>query len=119
MDPVRSSSTGPARPPSGCADAAVAASASGAGCASSLIVLAATAPSGWALLATTVAAAGSCGITGWNTAKAVDRCSTEGASPQGAAPPSGQDGVEDHRTDPADAPWRRQVVIQPIKPRMV
>jgi hypothetical protein len=118
MDTVRSTTGGQSRPSPTCADATISAGASGASCASSLLVLAATAPTGWALLATTVAAAGSCGITSWNTAKAVDRCSTEGASPQGAAPPSGQDGVEDHRNDPADAPWRRQVVIQPIKPRV-
>ena len=115
MEPVRSPSASQSRPASGCADATASATASAASCASSLLVLAATAPTGWALLATTVAAAGSCGITSWNTAKAVDRCSSDGPSAGGAAPQLGHDGIEDHRTDAADAPWRRGVVIQPIQ----
>jgi hypothetical protein len=45
----------------------------------------------------------------------VDRCSSEGPSPGGAAPQLGHDGIEDHRNDAADAPWRRGVVIQPIQ----
>jgi hypothetical protein len=45
----------------------------------------------------------------------VDRCSSDEPSPGGAAPQLGHDGIEDHRNDAADAPWRRGVVIQPIQ----
>jgi hypothetical protein len=114
MDPINSS---PPRnytpPPSDCPDTTVNAVGAGLGCAGSLILLVGTSPTGIALLGTSVAAAGACGLTGWTSARAVDHCSREEPA-QGMGPQSGQDGVEDHRNDPATARWRSGVVVEPL-----
>jgi hypothetical protein len=99
-----------------CADAAVDAAESDAGCALAAAGWVAAAPTGVGAVVGGIIAGVACFSAGWNSAEAVDRC-TDGDWSSGMAPFSGEDGVEDHRNDPADAPWRSRVELQPLEPQ--
>jgi len=96
-----------------CVDGAVNAAESDAACVGAATAWALASPSGVGAIAGAVVTGLTCFSAGWNTAKAVDQCTSGGPEP-GMSPAYGRDGFEDHRNDPADAAWRSQVQIQPL-----
>jgi hypothetical protein len=98
-----------------CTDSAVNAAESGAGCAAAVVAWAAATPTGAGAVIGGIAAAVTCFATGWNGAKAFDQCAHDDWS-AGIPPSRGEDGVDDHRNDPAEAAWRARVEIEPLNP---
>jgi hypothetical protein len=96
-----------------CVDSAVNAAGANAACVGAVagMVMASPTVVGSAVLG--VVAAVTCGAGAWNTAKAVDVCTADGDS-GGMGPHTGSDGMEDHRNDPANAPWRSRVEIESL-----